>query len=766
MNFSALWHKASYDRFLKERLPELLAAALPLTGYTVEDSSPATCVITISMALNEQIVLLTYPDFPCPDENGVFSIDGQPLIVIPLATQEALDRARIDCVGEQLSTYLAARIGRLPIDESLASLDAVHLAEMLRTWLPLLAHARAFLKETAQALDTTNWFSWHTHVRRVLIPSRQNVFAPGQAGRVDPFETPEGPNIGKVFSIATGAEIRDGEIVIVDTAPQAILGTNALMIPLLEHNHPNHLLMAVNMMRQSIPPPEPEPALVQTGFEPDDAGSDFWTGKNLLTAFVSLGEATTERGIVLSKSAARKLNYPYEAETGDKLSNRHGTKGVVSAVLPDEQMPHLPDGRPVELVYSFHALHAHLNFGQILEAVLGNAAQADGKPIIAPPFAGPTREAVGERLERTGLDPTGMTTLRQGKNGPEMRLPSTVGPVYWYRLVHLARGKLRVAAVPSREDAYPGQKLGRMEMQQLLAAGAVETARAAQRGNADPVPNPYFTRLAAQLRRAGIEVRVENDQLSFHFASPQDSPDRQGDSFSLARPLAHPWLPERLIHTTAAPSPEGDRQAAETSLEAWQLLVEANRRLNRMIAVNSPQRLVEEAEKTLAARLGEYFDTLLTYTALPVGRWLPYSGRAVISPAIGLQPDQVGLPDSMIATLFEPLAPGQNLEETLARTWVLINRAPTLTPTNLLAFHPVQVAGSAISLHPLACKALNADFDGDMVAVFVIKSEAAQREAGERLSLAAHLRRDPTLVAENGLFLPPPTCFGDWLSIH
>ena len=200
--------------------------------------------------------------------------------------------------------------------------------------------------------------------------------------------------------------------------PQAILGTNALMIPLLEHDDPNHLLMAVNMMRQSIPPPELEPALVQTGFEPDDAGSDFWTGKNLLTAYVSLGEATTEREIVLSKSAARKLNYPYEAETGDKLSNRHGTKGVVSAVLPDEEMPHLPDGRPVELVYSFHALHAHLNFGQILEAGWANVAQAEGRPVLAPPFAGPTRQDLRERLQRAGLTPDGMLILRQGKNGP------------------------------------------------------------------------------------------------------------------------------------------------------------------------------------------------------------------------------------------------------------------------------------------------------------------------------------------------------------
>ena len=71
-----------------------------------------------------------------------------------------------------------------------------------------------------------------------------------------------------------------------------------------------------------------------------------------------------------------------------------------------------------------------------------------------------------------------MVILRQGKNGPEMSLPSTVGPVYWNRLVHLARGKLLGVAAPAAESTFKGQKLGEMEIEQLLAAGAVENAGA------------------------------------------------------------------------------------------------------------------------------------------------------------------------------------------------------------------------------------------------------------------------------------------------
>ena len=95
----------------------------------------------------------------------------------------------------------------------------------------------------------------------------------------------------------------------------------------------------------------------------------------------------------------------------------------------------------------------------------------------------------------------------------------------------------------------------------------------------------------------------------------------------------------------------------------------------------------------------------------------------------------------------------QTLNEVMARSWVILNRAPTLTPTALLAFHPLRQPDRVIRLHPLACEILNADFDGDQAAIFVPVTEGAQREAGERLSVASHLARDPTLL---GALLPPP----------
>ena len=97
------------------------------------------------------------------------------------------------------------------------------------------------------------------------IPQHERVFAPGDAGRTCPFMMPEGPNIYRLRSIASGAAVRDGRLVVVDERPEAGLSTVTALIPFLEHNDPSRLLMGSNMLRQWIAPPDPEPALVQTG---------------------------------------------------------------------------------------------------------------------------------------------------------------------------------------------------------------------------------------------------------------------------------------------------------------------------------------------------------------------------------------------------------------------------------------------------------------------------------------------------------------------
>ena len=150
--------------------------------------------------------------------------------------------------------------------------------------------------------------------------------------------------------------IENERLVIVDETLEESIRLSASMVPLLEHDDPARLLMGCNMMRQWMRPPHAEPALVQTGLEPD--APDFWCGRNLLTAYLSWGTDTFEDGLVLSASCAQRLGYPYPVEPGDKLSNRHEIKGIVSSILPDDQMPHLEDGTPVDIIYNFISFQA------------------------------------------------------------------------------------------------------------------------------------------------------------------------------------------------------------------------------------------------------------------------------------------------------------------------------------------------------------------------------------------------------------------------
>jgi hypothetical protein len=141
----------------------------------------------------------------------------------------------------------------------------------------------------------------------------------------------------------------------------------------------------------------------------------------------------------------------------------------------------------------------------------------------------------------------------------------------------------------------------------------------------------------------------------------------------------------------------------------------------------------------------------------------------VIAPGADLRLDQVGLANEIAWALFGPLVirelgdeeavrarserAAQVLDEVMARSWIIVNRAPTLSPTALIAFHPMRDPDSVIRLHPLVCEWLNADFDGDQVAVMLPITEGAQAEASERLSIAGHLARDPGLIKS---LLPPP----------
>jgi hypothetical protein len=801
---STPWHQRSYEHLLRDTLPELLTARLPLVGYEIETAprdvaairdagtrekpgsvGTYSCRVRVSLAGGKGDVSVVYEPIPCPDGDGLFRLGDAFRLVVPIAGGEALELAEIRCVGEQLYEYIERRLGEAPPeltwDEGL-----------MRSWLPLDRWINEFLEEHAQSLDVTNALAARVHARRLLIPDRTEPFAAGELGRVCPFETPEGPNLGRIRSIAVGAEIRDGRLAIIDDRPESALGLSARLIPFLEHDDPNRLLMGCNMMRQWEPFDEPEPALVQTGYEFDAPG--FWCGVNLLTAFVSWGTDTFEDGIVLSESAARRFRREAPIEPGDKISNRHGQKGVVSRIIPDDQMPHLADGSPVELIVSYLGCQARMNFGQIREAIMGRIARAEGRVAIVPPFQAPDETSLRERLRLAGLPESGMETLTDGRGGPPLARPSTVGWIYWGRTVHQARLKLVVTiADPPRPDSprmddaadsraaqtttsacgprFVGQRWGELEIAALREAGAFENIRdgCTTRSAASPdvatlsarltrgpleqagPPRPGFAEIQRRLDAVGIRTDLTDSRLSFRCEEPREV------ALELARPVLHPWLRTEMTKIGHLEDQPG-----------WTQVVECNERARRMGEGKAPAGLDRTVQAQLEQAVGELVESAIAPEQIRFGELCVFTGRAVAAPGgPQLRLDQVGLPAEIAWELFAPLLRRTIKEEAIrarsaeatelldtwmSRSWVIVNRAPTLWATCMTAFHPVREPSLVIRLHPLVARTLNADFDGDQLAVTLPVTESAQREAGEKLSVAGHLRRDPGLLAQ---FCPP-----------
>lgn len=170
---------------------------------------------------------------------------------------------------------------------------------------------------------------------------------------------------------------------------------------------------------------------------------------------------------------------------GDKVSGRHGNKGVVSKILPIEDMPYLPDGTPVDVVLNTLGVPSRMNIGQILETILGYAAHELGYKAICPIFEGATIDEVKEELERAGLPKSGKIKLRDGRTGEEFDSEATVGYMYLMKLIHMVDDKIHARSTGTYslitqqplggKAQFGGQRFGEMEVWALEAYGAAHT---------------------------------------------------------------------------------------------------------------------------------------------------------------------------------------------------------------------------------------------------------------------------------------------------
>jgi DNA-directed RNA polymerase subunit beta len=167
---------------------------------------------------------------------------------------------------------------------------------------------------------------------------------------------------------------------------------------------------------------------------------------------------------------------------GDKMAGRHGNKGVIARILPEEDMPYLPDGTPVEIVLNPLGVPSRMNVGQILETHLGWAAKALGVQFATPVFDGATEKEIKKQLAAAGLPTSGKTKLFDGMTGQEFEQPVTVGYIYMLKLSHLVDDKIHARSIGpyslitqqplGGKAQFGGQRFGEMEVWALEAYGA------------------------------------------------------------------------------------------------------------------------------------------------------------------------------------------------------------------------------------------------------------------------------------------------------
>ncbi|MDD5043761.1 MAG: DNA-directed RNA polymerase subunit beta [Patescibacteria group bacterium] len=185
-------------------------------------------------------------------------------------------------------------------------------------------------------------------------------------------------------------------------------------------------------------------------------------------------------------------------QRGDKMAGRHGNKGVISKIVPVEDMPHLEDGTPVDIILSPLGVVSRMNIGQILETHLGMAAHKLGYKVVTPVFDGISEEKIKEELRKAEFPESGQVTLYDGRTGYPFENPVTVGYIYMLKLNHMVEDKIHQRSIGpyslitqqplGGKAQFGGQRFGEMEVWALEAYGASHTLQEILTIKSDDVP--------------------------------------------------------------------------------------------------------------------------------------------------------------------------------------------------------------------------------------------------------------------------------------
>ncbi len=279
---------------------------------------------------------------------------------------------------------------------------------------------------------------------------------------------------------------------------------------------------------------------------------------------------------------------------GDKMAGRHGNKGVVSRILPQEDMPFLADGTPLDIVLNPLGVPSRMNIGQVLEVHLGFAAKKLGWKIETPVFDGATLDDIKDTLVEAGVSPDGKSILYDGRTGEKFDNPVTVGYMYYLKLHHLVDDKIHarstgpyslVTQQPLGGKAqFGGQRFGEMEVWALEAYGAaytlqeiltvksddivgrVKTYEAIVKGHNVPQPGvpESFKVLVKELQSLGLDIKVLDENMQVIELSEDDDDDDVG------RPLAEAPAVGTDAEFEAAGYGINDAEDGDTDLNAFE----------------------------------------------------------------------------------------------------------------------------------------------------------------------------------------------------
>ena len=251
-------------------------------------------------------------------------------------------------------------------------------------------------------------------------------------------------------------------------------------------------------------------------------------------------------------------------QVGDKMSGRHGNKGVISLILPQEDMPYLPDGTPVDIMLNPQGVPSRMNFGQILEVHMGMACKKLGVHIATPVFDGAHISDIQEMMKEAGMDEDGKTVLYDGRTGEPFDHRINVGVMYMIKLHHMVDDKLHARATGpyslvtqqplGGKAQFGGQRFGEMEVWALYAYGAAHTLQEiltvksddvigrvkvyesiikGQEINQAGVPESFRV-LMKEFQALGLDVSIINDEgETLQLKEIEDAEDKEDNNTSI-----------------------------------------------------------------------------------------------------------------------------------------------------------------------------------------------------------------------------------------